>query len=468
MIPIGISSICLNYPLYSPKSGSPEASVKSDYKKSDRINYLLIDEGTRSALREFRPILESSIEIILDDFYSHVQRNAETAKIFIGHSLQKARGMQARHWRDNVFSGNFDDEYFAEVTRIGEAHARVGLEPRWYIAGYCFVLNRLVGLAVQHYRKRPDRLTEIMAAINKAALLDMDLSISVYIDVLRTKDGRLRDSANRFEHDVASSVGIVASAATQLQATAQTMAATAEQTSRQAALVARAASDASANVQTVASAAEELTASIGEISRQVSQSTEISGSAVEEADRTNKMVHGLTEAAQRIGEVVKLINNIASQTNLLALNATIEAARAGEAGKGFAVVAGEVKNLANQTAKATDEISVQIQAVQTATREAAAAIGGIGGTIGKMNEIAAAIAAAVEQQGAATQEIARNVQQAAHGTGVVLENIGSVTAAAGSAETSSREVLAAAGQLSGQSTAMSREMDSFLEVIRGE
>jgi methyl-accepting chemotaxis protein len=427
---------------------------------------LLIDDGVKSALREFRPILAKAIDTTLDDFYRHVQRTAGAAKIFTGQSMDRARTMQKRHWMDNVFTGTFNDEYFSQVTLIGEAHARVGLEPRWYTAGYCFTINKLVQLATQQFCKKPDRLVEIVSAINKAAFLDMDLAISVYIDALREKDARLRTSATTFERDVAASVGIVASASTQLRATAQSMAASAEQTSRQAAAVAQAADHASENVQTVASAAEQLSASIHEISRQVTQSTEIANSAVDEAGRTNQMVQGLTEAAQRIGEVVKLINNIASQTNLLALNATIEAARAGEAGKGFAVVANEVKSLANQTAKATDEISVQILAVQNATKEAVVAIGGIGGTIGKMSEIAAAIAAAVEEQGAATKEIARNVQQAAAGTGQVLTNIGGVTDAAGGAAQAAHDVLSAAGELSVQSEKLSSEINAFIVVIR--
>ncbi len=440
--------------------------MTGELNKDDRLGFLLIDDGVRNALREFRPILATEIDTILDDFYRHIQRTPSAAKIFTGQSMERARTMQKRHWLDNVFVGSFNEEYFQQVTKIGEMHARVGLEPRWYTAGYCFTINKLIQLATLKYRKKPDRLAEIVSAINKAAFLDMDVSISVYIDALRAKDSRLRNSATTFERDVATSVGVVASASTQLRATAQSMAASAEQTSHQATAVAQAADQASENVQTVAAAAEQLSASIHEISRQVTQSTEIANSAVSEAGRTNQMVQGLTEAAQRIGEVVKLINNIASQTNLLALNATIEAARAGEAGKGFAVVANEVKSLANQTAKATDEISVQILAVQNATKEAVVAIGGIGGTIGKMSEIAAAIAAAVEEQGAATQEIARNVHQAAIGTGQVLSNIGGVTAAAKGATTAAHDVLSAAGELSVQSEKLSSDIDSFLEVIR--
>ena len=272
--------------------------------------------------------------------------------------------------------------------------------------------------------------------------------------------------ADDFERNMKQVVDTVAAAATELQSTAKGMETTAHATSQQATTVAAAAEEASSNVQTVASAAEELSSSISEISRQVAQSTHIAGAAVAEVDNANEKVQGLAEAAQKIGEVVALITDIADQTNLLALNATIEAARAGEAGKGFAVVASEVKNLANATAKATEEISAQIGGIQTATQDAVAAIGSIGGTIAKMNEIASAIAAAVEEQGAATQEIARNVEQAAAGTQDVSSNIILVTQAANETGHSAGDVLSASGELAKQAEILGTEMDNFVVEMR--
>jgi methyl-accepting chemotaxis protein len=269
-----------------------------------------------------------------------------------------------------------------------------------------------------------------------------------------------------FDESVSGLLGILASAATEMRSTAESMSATAEETSRQSTAVAAASEQASTNVQTVASAAEELSGSIGEISRRVSESTHIAGQAVDEAGRANSEVKGLADAAQKIGGVVQLINDIASQTNLLALNATIEAARAGEAGKGFAVVASEVKSLANQTAKATDEIAGQIQAMQDVTSRAVEAIRRIGDTIAKINEISTTIASAVEEQGAATQEIARNVQQAAAGTSEVSFNIAGVTQAASQTGAASAQVLSTAGELAKQSEVLRGEVDSFLANIR--
>ena len=272
--------------------------------------------------------------------------------------------------------------------------------------------------------------------------------------------------AKDFEAHVTGVLKVVADASQSMQSTAQGMAETASETATQSTTVAAAAEEAATNVQTVASAAEELSSSISEISRQVAQSTQIASAAVAEVAGANEKVQGLADAAKKIGQVVALITDIADQTNLLALNATIEAARAGDAGKGFAVVASEVKNLANQTAKATEEISSQIGGIQSATEDAVHAIGSIGGTIAQMNEIASAIAAAVEEQGAATQEIARNVEQAAAGTNEVTSNISGVNRAAGETGQAAGQVLEASGELSVQSDKMRHQVQDFLTGLK--
>lgn len=280
------------------------------------------------------------------------------------------------------------------------------------------------------------------------------------------KHAAMRKMADEFESGVKGIVQMVASASTELQHTAQSMSSTAAETQRQSGVVAKASEQASGNVHTVAAAAEELAASIAEITRQVGSSSEMTTRAVTETERTNSQIQGLADAAQRIGDVVKLISGIASQTNLLALNATIEAARAGEAGKGFAVVASEVKALANQTAKATDEIGAKIGEIQSATDLSVSAVQGIGQTIGKMNEIATTIAAAVEEQGNATHEIARNVQQASTGTSEVSSNIAGVTQAAGDTGAAANQVLTASGELAKQAEALREQVETFIAHIR--
>ena len=277
---------------------------------------------------------------------------------------------------------------------------------------------------------------------------------------------RIDAMISAFDTQVTKALEAVASAATEMQASAETMSATADQTNQQATAVAAASEEATVNVQTVASSAEELSASIEEISRQVTQSNEIAQNAVEEARLTNEKVEGLAEAAQKIGDVVSLINDIASQTNLLALNATIEAARAGDAGKGFAVVASEVKSLATQTGKATEEIGAQITSIQAATGQAVEAIQGIGSTIGQLGEIATSVASAVDQQGSATKEIASSVQQAAAGTQEVSGNIAQVTQAASETQATAGQMLDATKELAQQGEGLRQEVDKFLTEIR--
>jgi methyl-accepting chemotaxis protein len=272
--------------------------------------------------------------------------------------------------------------------------------------------------------------------------------------------------ADTFEGSVKGVVDSVSLAASEVQMTAGKMNGMAEQTNSQATTVAAAATQATANVETVATAAEELSASIREIAQQVLRSSKVAQSAADEAQTTDIKMRGLADSSTKIGEVVNLINDIASQTNLLALNATIEAARAGDAGKGFAVVANEVKNLANQTGRATDEISQQISSVQNAAREAVEAIASIVKRIAEINEIASSISSAVEEQSAATGEIARNVQQAAQGTQDVSANIGSVTEVASETGIAANQVLGTAKELSNQAQILQNEVSHFLSTVR--
>ncbi len=280
------------------------------------------------------------------------------------------------------------------------------------------------------------------------------------------KRSMLDGLADGFERTIGEVVSTVNASAEELQMTAQSLSATAEQTTQQATVVAAAATQATQNVQTVAAAAEELSASIGEIGGRVAESTSIVAEAVSRAQDTNHRMQGLTDAAQRVGAVVTLIQAIAEQTNLLALNATIEAARAGEAGKGFAVVASEVKSLANQTAKATEEIAGQIRSIQDATGESVQAIDGITEIVNRVSEISASIAAAIEEQGAATQEISRNVQQAAQGTTEVSANIVTVTEASQQTGSASVQVLASAQELARNGATLKSEVDGFLQQVR--
>jgi hypothetical protein len=447
--------------------------VASNGSIDDRLAFLRIDAGTRATLTEFLPTLQRELPNLLSGLYQHIQQWPRLAGLFRNQAaMDGAKKAQGEHWV-RLFSGRFDEAYVASVRRVGLVHSRIGLEPQWYIGGYAFALGRLHTVASHSFASylKPKiaqaKTAALICALNQAVMLDMDLAISMYIEENKaTYDRKLAALAESFEAKIGSVVGRVVGQATTLKDTAASMSAAAEETNGQAATVAAAAERASVNVQTVATATEELHSSVTEISRQVDHSSKVAGAAAEAAQRGNATVQGLSTAAQNIGDVVKLISDIASQTNLLALNATIEAARAGDAGKGFAVVASEVKTLANQTAKATENIASQMAAIQAATADAVQSIQGFRATITTISEIAGAIASSVEQQAAATQEIARNIQEAALGTNQVSGNIGGVQQAASDTGTAAALVLASANDLGRQADELRADVGTFLSNIR--
>jgi methyl-accepting chemotaxis protein len=443
-------------------------AISDDDDIEVRTRFIGLDRDARGLLTAFWPMVETEFPKIIEGFYQHVT-SIPHLKLLVGDQTPRLKKMQAAHWQ-RLFSGNFDTAYLAGVRTIGLVHHKIGLEPRWYIGGYTYVLNRLVALAVRTHRWSPGKLGALIAALNAAVMLDMDIAISTYQDALLTvavqRTKRLDALLHDFEDKTAGLVGVVASAATELEATAHAMSETTGETTHQAASVAGAVEAASVNMQTVASAAEELSASISEIAHQVTQSSTVAAKAVDDANRTDRIVKTLATGAQKIGEVVSLISAIAEQTNLLALNATIEAARAGDAGKGFAVVASEVKALANQTAKATDDIGRQVAQIQVATKEAVEAIDAISHTISELSQISTAIASAVEEQGAATQEIARNVNEAAMGTQQVSTNISGVSRGAMQTGAAASQVLGAAGELSRQAERLSADVRQFISSVK--
>jgi methyl-accepting chemotaxis protein len=447
--------------------------MASNATLSHRLAFNQIDETTKGLLREHSSFILGELPAILDTFYVHLGKFPETAAFFRSRDhMQGAKSAQIRHW-ETILEGRFDDRYEASIQRIGETHHRIGLDPRWYIGGYNALVAGLMG-AIAHRLPAEsrsntgvfsgnaklaapanDRRGALQLAVLKAAMLDMDLAISVYLDAGR------RD-LNKLAGTVASMASSVATTAKELETAAETMTNTAKSTSDQTTAVAAAAEEASANVRTVAAAADQLSASVSEIQRQVGSSTEIAGRAVRTADLTSTKVRELSLASQKIGDVVDLISNIARQTNLLALNATIEAARAGEAGKGFAVVAQEVKSLANQTAKATAEIGSHINGIQGSTAEAVSSIGAISEIIKSIDEIAITISAATKQQGSATLEIARNVQEAAQGTSNVAENSDGLRTSASATGAAAAQMLASAKKLGAQAEELRLTSQSVL------
>jgi methyl-accepting chemotaxis protein len=394
------------------------------------------------------------------------------------------------------------DGFMANAAKLSDemtVEANSSIRTVWVAAGVGLLLGLLAALwiGIKGLSQPVGRLKIIMEKLahNDLAVVvtglqrrdelgDMARTVEVFktnaIEVNRLKDGlaateklaaeqvkaSMKKLADDFEAAIGEIVDTVSSASTELEASAGTLTSTAERSQELTTAVAAASEEASTNVQSVASATEEMTSSINEISRQVQESARIANDAVDQAKNTNDRVGELSQAAGRIGAVVELINTIAGQTNLLALNATIEAARAGEAGRGFAVVASEVKALAEQTAKATGEISQQITGIQAATQGSVAAIKEISTTINRMSEISSTIASAVEEQGAATQEISRNVQQAAQGTQQVSANITDVQRGASETGSASSQVLTAAQSLSRDSNRLKLEVGKFLNSVR--
>eukprot|EP01037_Dinobryon_pediforme_P001339 gene1339-1356_t len=440
---------------------------------NDRLQFLDIGAGHRKAIQAFQPHITRALPEILEGFYAKIRTVPECHRMFADDAMiKRAAKAQSRHW-DLLFSGRFDQTYLDSAQRVGAVHSRIGLNPSYYIGAYAHIIDRIAALAIEVTTRRwlrdcgRSRSKSIINIITKLILLDMELGVTIYIENNKMSfDRKLTGIGDDFESSIGRLAGAMAAGSTAMQDTATGMSEIAATTNLQAAAVAASAGEASAGVQTVAAAAEELSASILEISRQMAQSTRITGKAVEDARRTDTIVQALAEGAKRIGDVVQLITDIAAQTNLLALNATIEAARAGDAGKGFAVVASEVKNLAGQTAKATEDIGAQIRQIQDATGEAVLAIQAIGTTIEEVNLIAANIAVAVEEQGAATAEIARSVQQTAASTQDVTVTIAGVGQSANDTGAASGRVLNAANVLSSQADQLNSEVRRFVTGIR--
>lgn len=450
---------------------SAPSIIASDMRQ--RLGFHAINDSVSATLREHHSYISSILAEGIDAFYRHVAEFPETKRFFRSPDhMAHARAAQIKHW-ERVLEARFDEAYFQSVSKIGETHHRIGLSPTWYIGGYDFLLNTLIARINKDYSggfmrgDQEETRLKLLQALSKAVMVDMDFAISVYIDAERAARHSLIDHVTKeFESSVGAIADKVLSSAKDMAALTRDIDHATDSAAERAKSVTRGAETASANVATVAAATEELTGSVAEITRQVEESSRVAAEAAADAARTSTQIRDLSEAAKKIGDVVDLIDNIASQTNLLALNATIEAARAGEAGKGFAVVAAEVKQLADQTAKATSTIADQINGIQSSTEQSVAAINTISGVIGRLSEISNVIAASVEEQGTATLDISRNLNQASTSTAEVTEHIDGVSQANAEAVVATERMKAGAAELDETCARLRSEIKGFLTKVR--
>jgi len=439
---------------------------------SSRLEYLEFSDSCARDLREVADVVLASLPSILDGLYRHFEKHERASSFFGSKQIQEhAKQKQLDHWRQ-ILEGSFEEDYRNSVVKIGEVHARIDLPLDLYMGSYSFMLDRFNSVLAEvcfkkNNRKEVEKFLRFSSAVSKAALMDMELTVTIIERVRKQILTEERKSvAENFERTILSFVDNVAQSAGALEKSAASMGEVASSTSEQAVSVSAISEQTSANVASVASAAEEMGAAIKEVASQVSHASDIAANAVETAEATAGTINTLSNAAQKVGDVVSLISDIAEQTNLLALNATIESARAGEAGRGFAVVASEVKILAGQTAKATDDIREQIGEMLRNTNQSVDEMTNIKGRIDEINSTSLSINAAVEEQSSSTQEIVRNTREAAIGTKDVSHHITSVMQGASRTGEESSSVVKATSDLGQQATALREEVEIFLGKLK--
>lgn len=438
---------------------------------ADRLAFACISHEDRIALPAIWAKIEPALPQVLDDFYSHVVKTPHLAAM-IGTRRPHLIQAQIKHWQ-MLFSGTFDDEYFASIQRIGAAHCRIGLEPSFYIAAYQFILGRIMQHLASGTLTRAKQVGEMGSRIIKAVMMDMDVAISTYHSAVE-EVGAQQHAAfvdaqiSKVQSQLASRFSSLSESGATLRNSAATLNSIADNGAEMNNQARAASNEASSNVNSVASATEELSASIVDLNTQLTGAMGRVEDVSRIAGQTSNGVQQLVEATKNIGNVVGLIQAIAGQTNLLALNATIEAARAGDAGKGFAVVAQEVKALAQQTAQATGQISQQITGIQATTGETVSSIEEMTRSVVEIQNLMRAVTDSLGQQTQATSEIARAIQETASHTRVMTETVTQAADSAGNMLSCANTTLGAANTMQEGTGAIQSELESFFTALRRE
>ncbi|MDC7682411.1 globin-coupled sensor protein [Asticcacaulis sp. BYS171W] len=439
-----------------------------DTNYAHRLAFARIAPADIMRLKTVWPVLEPHLPRILNAFYAHVKREDSLARM-IGDHEDRLQRAQISHWR-NLFTSGFSEAYFEQAYRIGQTHHRIGLEPRWYVAAYQFVLDEIIAVLAVHNRFRTQAMGASLTSVIKAVFLDLDIAISTYQhaseEAIRVRSRATESAIEDFRTAFDQIAGIFAESSAQLQGTSQDLGQTVGITEDTSRTVADVAARSQMDASSVAAASEELTKSIQEITSQVTGASQHVRRIVTMAETSSEEVAQLSGAVNRIGEILGLIQGIASQTNLLALNATIEAARAGDAGKGFAVVATEVKALADQTARATTEIGNHIQTIQASTGRAVASIRDIAIAVNDVEAATTSVAAAMEEQSTATNEIAGSIQHVSDAAGRLSDHISALDGAVQKTRAATRDVDGSAGTLTAQSQQLTTHVERFFETLR--